>query len=149
MTALKAAEIDAFVARPDPARPIALIFGPDAGLVHERAEAIIRKAVDDPQDPFSLARIDGDALAEEPCRLVEEAHTIPLFGGRRAVCKGWFAQFCRRRRGLDCGATGVRLPHRYRGRRSQAQRTPAHDLRAGQRSRPFPATPTASVILPG
>jgi DNA polymerase III subunit delta len=85
MTALKAAEIDAFVARPDPARPITLIFGPDAGLVRERAEAIIRKAVDDPQDPFSLARIDGDTLAEEPCRLVEEAHTIPLFGGRRAV----------------------------------------------------------------
>jgi DNA polymerase III subunit delta len=85
MTALKAAEIDAFITRPDPARPIMLVFGPDAGLVRERVEAIIRKAVDDPQDPFALARVDGDTLADEPCRLVEEAHTIPLFGGRRAV----------------------------------------------------------------
>jgi DNA polymerase III subunit delta len=85
MTALKAGEIDAFIARPDPARPIALIFGPDLGLVRERTEALIAKSVDDLNDPFALARIEGDTLAEEPERLVEEAHTVPLFGGRRAV----------------------------------------------------------------
>jgi DNA polymerase III subunit delta len=85
MTALRAAEVEAFLARPDPKRPITLVFGPDAGLVRERVEAIIRKTVTDLQDPFSLARIDGDVLADEPQRLVEEAHTVPLFGGRRAV----------------------------------------------------------------
>ena len=42
-------------------------------------------SVDDPHDPFALVRIEGDALASEPSRLVEEAHTVPLFGGRRAV----------------------------------------------------------------
>jgi DNA polymerase III subunit delta len=85
MVAVKNANADRYVARPDPARPIILVFGPDAGLVHERAEALIASAVDDPRDPFSLARIDGDALADEPDRLVEEALTVPLFGGRRAV----------------------------------------------------------------
>jgi DNA polymerase-3 subunit delta len=30
-------------------------------------------------------RIDGDELSGNPLRLVEEANTIPLFGGRRAV----------------------------------------------------------------
>jgi len=85
MTALKAAQVDAFVARPDRARPVVLVFGPDAGLVRERAEALIRSAVDDARDPFALARIAGDELAAEPMRLVEEANTIPLFGGRRAV----------------------------------------------------------------
>lgn len=85
MVALKSAEIDAFVARGNPKRPIALVFGPDAGLVRERVDALIKAAVDDPADPFALARLDGDALADEPTRLVEEAHTIPLFGGRRAV----------------------------------------------------------------
>src|SRR5258707_3688498 len=85
MVALKSAEIDAFLARPNPAQPIVLVFGPDAGLVRERAEALIRASVDDPNDPFSLARLDGDELAAEPTRLVEEANTIPLFGGRRAV----------------------------------------------------------------
>jgi DNA polymerase-3 subunit delta len=85
MTALKAAQVDAFVARPDPARPVVLVFGPDAGLVRECAEALINSAVDDPRDPFALARLAGDELAGEPTRLVEEANTIPLFGGRRAV----------------------------------------------------------------
>jgi DNA polymerase-3 subunit delta len=32
-----------------------------------------------------LARIEGDELTGNPSRLVEEAHTVPLFGGRRAV----------------------------------------------------------------
>ena len=85
MVALKTSDIDSFVARPDPKRPIALVFGPDAGLVRERVDALIKAAVDDPADPFALARIDGDTLADEPTRLVEEAHTVPLFGGRRAV----------------------------------------------------------------
>jgi DNA polymerase-3 subunit delta len=85
MVALKAHEVDGFLTRPDPARPIVLIFGPDAGLVRERAEALIAASVDDPSDPFSLARLEGDDLTAEPMRLVEEAHTMPLFGGRRAV----------------------------------------------------------------
>ena len=85
MVAVKPFEVDKFVARPDPARPIVLVFGPDAGLVRERAEALVRASVDDPKDPFQLARLEGDDLAGEPTRLVEEANTIPLFGGRRAV----------------------------------------------------------------
>ena len=85
MVALKAPAVDAFVARPDTARPVILVYGPDAGLVREHATALIRSAVDDMQDPFSLSRIDGDDLNAEPSRLVEEANTIPLFGGRRAV----------------------------------------------------------------
>lgn len=85
MVAIKTNDADAFVARPDPARPIVLVFGPDAGLVRERAEALIRNSVDDPADPFLLARIESDDLAANSMRLVEEAQTIPMFGGRRAV----------------------------------------------------------------
>jgi DNA polymerase III subunit delta len=85
MVALKTADAEAFVARPDPARPIVLVYGADAGLVRERAEKIIHASVADPNDPFALARLDGDLLASEPSRLAEEAHTIPLFGGKRAV----------------------------------------------------------------
>jgi DNA polymerase-3 subunit delta len=85
MVAVKGSDGDAFVARPDPARPVILVFGPDAGLVRERADLLIRAAVDDPADPFLLARIEGDELAANSMRLVEEAQTIPMFGGRRAV----------------------------------------------------------------
>ena len=85
MVALRGKEIDAFLARPDPSRPIILLYGPDAGLVHERADALMASAVDDPNDPFSLVKMDGDELAAEPSRLVDEAMTVPLFGGRRAI----------------------------------------------------------------
>ena len=56
MVALRGKEIDAFLARPDPGRPIILLYGPDAGLVRERADALLASAVDDPNDPFSLVQ---------------------------------------------------------------------------------------------
>jgi len=85
MTAIKATDVDRFIARPDPGQPIVLIYGPDAGLVRERVDALVRASVDDPGDPFALARIEAEDLSANPSRLVEEAHTVPLFGGRRAV----------------------------------------------------------------
>lgn len=85
MVALKSAEIEKFVARPDAARPVVLIFGADAGLVRERAEKIIKASVDSLDDPFSLVRLEGDDLSGDAGRLVDEANTIPLFGGRRAI----------------------------------------------------------------
>src|SRR5215475_639869 len=85
MVALRGKEIDAFLARPDAGRPIILLYGPDAGLVRERADALIASAIEDPNDPFSLVKLDGDELSAEPSRLVDEAMTVPLFGGRRAI----------------------------------------------------------------
>jgi len=32
-----------------------------------------------------VVRLDGDELSAEPSRLVDEAMTVPLFGGRRAI----------------------------------------------------------------
>ncbi len=85
MTAVKASEVDRFIAQPDTGTPIILVFGPDAGLVRERVDALVRASVDDPRDPFAFVRIEGEELSGNPSRLVEEAHTVPLFGGRRAV----------------------------------------------------------------
>ncbi len=85
MTAIKASDVDRFIAKPDPAQPIVLVYGPDAGLVRERVDALVRASVDDPNDPFAFVRIEGEELSGNPSRLVEEAHTVPLFGGRRAV----------------------------------------------------------------
>lgn len=85
VVALKAKDVDRYMAAPDPGKPTLLVYGPDAGLVQERAETLIRTFVDDPRDPFQLVRLEGDELAGEPTRLVEEAMTVPLFGGRRAI----------------------------------------------------------------
>jgi DNA polymerase-3 subunit delta len=85
MVAIKRSDADSFAARPDPAKPVVLLYGPDNGLVRERAERIIRGSVEDLNDPFALVRLEGDDLASNPSRLVEEAHTVPLFGGKRAI----------------------------------------------------------------
>ena len=85
MTAIKDFDVDRFIAKPDPAQPIVLVYGPDAGLVRERVDALVRASVDDPNDPFAFVRIEGEELSANPSRLVEEANTVPLFGGRRAV----------------------------------------------------------------
>jgi DNA polymerase-3 subunit delta len=85
MTAYKAFEVERFIARPPAGEPIVLVYGPDAGLVRERVEALVKASVDDPNDPFALARIEPEDLSANPTRLVEEAQTVPLFGGRRAV----------------------------------------------------------------
>ncbi len=85
MTALKGAAIEGFLRRPDPRCRVVLVYGPDGGLVSERMAALVKLCVDDPGDPFQLVRLEGDDLAGDPLRLADEAHTVPLFGGRRVI----------------------------------------------------------------
>jgi DNA polymerase-3 subunit delta len=85
MAAIKAHEAERALARPDPAWRLFLIYGPDAGLVSERAAALARANVDDVEDAFQLVRMSGDELAGDPLKLVDEANTIGMFGGRRAI----------------------------------------------------------------
>lgn len=85
MVAVKAGDVDGVLRRPDPRILVYLVYGPDAGLVNERARALAERAVDDPADPFQLIRLDGDAVVSEPGRLADEAGTIGLFGSKRAL----------------------------------------------------------------
>lgn len=82
---LPPARTEAFLDRPDPALPVVLLYGPDAGLVAERARRLARTAVDQPADPFRVSELDGDRLAAEPQRLAIEAQSLCLLGGRRLV----------------------------------------------------------------
>src|SRR5260370_10984966 len=85
MVAVIRAAVEASLAEPSAAQLFALVFGPDAGLVSERVQAILRATVEDLNDPFRLVRLEGDELAADPARLIDEAGTIPLFGGKRAI----------------------------------------------------------------
>jgi len=62
-----------------------LVYGPDAGMVRERALSIIDKRIDDRRDPFQFVQLSGDVIASDPLLLLDEANTTPLFGGRRAI----------------------------------------------------------------
>jgi DNA polymerase III subunit delta len=85
MTAIQPRSVEAFLRKPDLRLAIVLLYGPDAGLVSERARKLVASSVDDPADPFQLVRLDGDDIAADPARLSDEALTVPLFGGRRAL----------------------------------------------------------------
>lgn len=82
---LPPARVAAFLRRPDPEIRAVLFYGPDAGLVHERAEAIARTVCPDLRDPFRVAELTAAALAADPARLADEAAQIGLMGGRRVI----------------------------------------------------------------
>jgi DNA polymerase III subunit delta len=85
MVAVKAGDVEGALRRPDPRIGVFLFYGPDIGLINERARTVAERAVDDPADPFQLIRIDGDDIAADPARLADEAGTMGLFGGKRAL----------------------------------------------------------------
>jgi DNA polymerase-3 subunit delta len=85
MTALSGATIDRFLHKPDPAILAALVYGPDAGGVRERATAIVRSVAGSLDDAFAVVRLSDDALAGDPGRLADEQASLSLMGGRRVI----------------------------------------------------------------
>jgi DNA polymerase-3 subunit delta len=82
---LAPARIAAFLKRPDPEIRAVLLYGPDEGLVRERAEAVARSICPDLKDPFRVADLMASVLAGDPARLSDEAAQLSLTGGRRVV----------------------------------------------------------------
>ncbi len=71
----------------DPASNVAaaLVFGPDEGMVHERANLMSRAVLGEASDPFRLTELSGDEIKADPARLIDEARAIAMMGGRRVV----------------------------------------------------------------
>ncbi|MCT8991914.1 DNA polymerase III subunit delta [Chelativorans sp. SCAU2101] len=84
MAQKKAHEVDAWLARPDPRMSVVLVYGPDRGLVSERARLFAERSGLPLDDPFCVVKIDGAEIAE-PGQLVDEARTVPMFADRRLV----------------------------------------------------------------
>jgi DNA polymerase III subunit delta len=82
---LSAGQVESFLRRPDPQISAVLLYGPDAGLVRERADTLARAICPDLQDPFRIADLTPAILGADPARLADEAAQISLMGGRRIV----------------------------------------------------------------
>jgi DNA polymerase-3 subunit delta len=82
---LAPAQLGGFLRQPDPAIRGVLLYGPDAGLVRERADMLARAILPDLHDPFRVADLSGATLAADPARLADEAAAMSLTGGRRVV----------------------------------------------------------------
>jgi DNA polymerase-3 subunit delta len=82
---VKSGDADRYAARPPKSLVAALVFGPDQGLVRERADTLAKSVVPDLADPFRVAELDADALTGDPARLSDEAAAMSMLGGRRVV----------------------------------------------------------------
>ncbi len=82
---MKAHEVDGWLARPQAGIAIVLLYGPDRGLVSERAKRFAEKSGIPLDDPFSVVRLDAAEIDKDPGRLIDEANTVPMFAGRRLL----------------------------------------------------------------
>ncbi|CAO3415549.1 DNA polymerase III subunit delta [Azospirillum doebereinerae] len=82
---LQAKAIDGFLRRPDPKVRAVLLYGPDSGLVRDRAQTLGRTVVEDLADPFRVAEFIGRAIADDPAKLADEAAALSFTGGRRLI----------------------------------------------------------------
>jgi DNA polymerase III subunit delta len=82
---LPSRSVERFLRQPDPAITAVLLYGPDAGLVRERADRLSLATAGDLSDPFRVTELTLAALRDEPSRLLDEANALSLAGGRRVV----------------------------------------------------------------
>jgi DNA polymerase-3 subunit delta len=77
---LSPARVPAFLRDPGACR-VVLLFGDDAGMIRDRAEALVRAVAGSLDDPFLVTELPR----EEIKRLPDEAAGLSLIGGRRVV----------------------------------------------------------------
>ncbi|MEM6414625.1 MAG: DNA polymerase III subunit delta [Pseudomonadota bacterium] len=85
MTALKGRAINAFLNKPDPSKEAVLLYGPDSGLVRERATLLAKNIVADLKDPFNYIELADADLKTDPTRLYDEATALSFSGGKRVI----------------------------------------------------------------
>ncbi|MEX0760210.1 MAG: DNA polymerase III subunit delta, partial [Tistlia sp.] len=82
---IKPQQAEALVKAPPPTLRALLLYGPDAGLVRERAKGARTAVLGAADDPFRLTELTGGDLKEDPTRLFDEAAALSFTGGRRVV----------------------------------------------------------------
>jgi len=78
-------DIERFLKQPPGELCAALFFGPDEGLVRERARRLAATVIDDLDDPFRVVALTGAEISSDPARLADEANALSFTGGRRLV----------------------------------------------------------------
>jgi DNA polymerase-3 subunit delta len=83
-------QIENFLARPEFGNTGAkcravLLYGPDQGLVRERAERLSLGVVENLSDPFRVSLLECETLIQDPARMADESAALVMTGGRRLV----------------------------------------------------------------
>ncbi len=85
MAEKKAYEVERWLARPDPAIAVVLLYGTDRGLVSERARRFAENSGVPLDDPFSVVRLDAGSSDLDAGRIVGEARMVSMFSPRRLL----------------------------------------------------------------
>jgi DNA polymerase III subunit delta len=85
MVAISGTQITSFLAKPDPKIRAVLLYGPDTGLVSERAQRLAAMLAARDTPAGEIVRIDDSDLDGNPERLSLELLTVPMFGGAKIV----------------------------------------------------------------
>lgn len=73
------------IAQPDKSIKAWLIYGPDRGLVRERANAVVKSLLADPDDPFAVTRLTDEDMKADPAALADGMAALSLMGGETLV----------------------------------------------------------------
>ena len=68
-----------FLRQPTAKIRAALLHGTDPGLIAERSKALALLYAADPDNVFSVTRLDGDQLVREPGLVADAAASIAMF----------------------------------------------------------------------
>ncbi|MDQ0457403.1 DNA polymerase III subunit delta [Rhizobium paknamense] len=85
MSEIKSHEFDGFLKSSARHYRLFLIYGPDVGLVSERAALIAKATGVDLNDPFSVIKLDSHDIQSDPGRLLDEMNAFGLFGGEKLI----------------------------------------------------------------
>ena len=85
MVAYKSSAVPSFLKLPPRQCRAALVYGPDAGLVSERASALAQSFARQAPGQTEIVRLDDRDLAEHPARLEVELRTAPMFAAQSIV----------------------------------------------------------------
>ncbi|MEY9533902.1 DNA polymerase III subunit delta [Sinorhizobium fredii] len=84
MSEVKSHEFDGFLNRGASTYRLFLLYGPDRGLVSERAVQLAGRSGVALDDPFAVVKLDASEL-QQAGRVLDEVNAIGLFGGEKLV----------------------------------------------------------------
>ena len=85
MVAYKSSALASFLKSPKPECRAVLVYGPDAGLVTERASTLAGIFAKRGQGETEIVRLDDRDLGDDPARLEVELRTRPMFASQSVV----------------------------------------------------------------
>lgn len=85
MSEVKSHEFDGFLQKSAAHYRLFLVYGPDRGLVSERAAQLAGSFGIPLDDPFTVVKLDATELQQGAGRLLDEVNAIGLFGGEKLV----------------------------------------------------------------